>query len=68
MASCKGEKSSASTHPETALDFWDVQLGSEGSPAPQVLHQLLGLNRWQAEVGLVGLKVNLRLAIPAPSG
>lgn len=68
MASYKGENTSASTHPETALDFWDVQLGSEGSAAPQVLHQLLDLNRWQAEVGIVGLKVNLHLAIPAPSG
>lgn len=57
-----------STHPEAALNLGEVQLCSVGPAALQILHQLLDLERWQAEVGLVALKVDLCLVVCAPLG
>lgn len=55
-----------STHPETILHLWDVLFCFQGSIAPHALHQFLDMNRWKAEVRLIGLKVDLWVSVFGP--
>lgn len=57
-----------STHPETVVHVWDVLFSSQGPAAPQTLPQLLDLNRGEAEVSRVGIKIDLWVAVFGPSG